>query len=354
MNQPYATTAGQRIPFHATLAFVVVNILVAVALFATPRVQFDVHPLVACRDVTTEEFSQSNPADRLVEARLHVSSLIRSGNEGDLIEFFYRIQSPRGSVQIVDYSPSTSMTSDYAGNIAFENKNEQIRSLGINASGGYQHFVKGNATAEIGSKNGTVTRYELVPEMQQLSASGTMHRATAVYFKLKPSRQTSLEGSKLFTLVMRVPRSWRADVLHIYCRAQGYERGLVRPLDEKKTSGTAILPVSLYLEGDQQARAVVTHAAAAESRLRRIAVAKRGEIEKRCYPSVAHKVGAFFAAVEPKIPADWVERVILDPSTRNVGDYEDQLPADVRKIAIAYVAAKARVYGLNGWESRRY
>ena len=67
MNQPYATTATQRISFHATLAFVVVNILLAVALFATPRVQFDVHPLVACRDVTTEEFARTNPTDRLIE-----------------------------------------------------------------------------------------------------------------------------------------------------------------------------------------------------------------------------------------------------------------------------------------------
>jgi len=349
MNPSYATTAGQRISFHATLAFLAVNILLAVTLFAAPRVQFDLHPLVACRDVTTEEFARSHPGDRLIEAKLHVSSLIKSGDEDDLIEFFYRIQSPRGTVQVVDYSPTTSMTSTYEGSIEVQDSKERVRSLGINASGGYSHIVKGNASAELGSKNGSVTRYKIVPEMQLLSASGTMNRGTGVYFRLKPSRQTSLEGGRLFTLVLRVPRSWRADVLHVSCRAQGYERGLVRPLDEQRVSGAAVLPVSLYLAGDQHARAVVMNAAVAESRLRRIAVARRDEIDKRSYPSVAHKVGAFFAAVDPKIPTDWVQQVILDPRASSIGSFEQRLPTDVRKTAVAFIAAKARVYRLNGW-----
>ena len=61
------------------------------------------------------------------------------------------------------------------------------------------------------------------------------------------------------------------------------------------------------------------NAAVAESRLRRIAVARRDEIDKRSYPSVAHKVGAFFAAVDPKIPTDWVQQVILDPRASSIG-----------------------------------
>jgi hypothetical protein len=352
MNTQSTATEKHPITFQATIAFLFLNILLAAtALAGSPRVHFDVHPLVACQDVTTDEFARMNPSDRLVEAKLQVSSLIKSGREGDLIEFFYRIQSPRGSVQVVDYTPKTSMTTDYASNIAYENKNEKVRSLGLTASGGYQHLVKGNASAEIGSKKGSIVRYELVPEMQQLAASGTMRRGTAVYFKLKPGRQISLEGSKQFTLVMRVPRSWRADLLHVYCRAQGYERGVVRPLDEKTISGSNVFPLAIYLAGDQQARAIATNVAVAETRLRRIADLKQKEIEKRSYPSVAHKVGAFFSAVDPKIPKDWVFRVILSPSTSRIGDYENHLPQDVRKVAQAYVAAKARIYDLNGWRA---
>jgi len=341
--------------FQMTVAFLLVNILLAVSLLAgSPRVQFDVHPLVACQDITTEDFAREHPAYRLVEAKLQVSSLIKSGDEDDLIEFFYRIQSPRGSVQVVDYSPKTSMTTDYAGNISIEKKKEKVRSLGGTGSGGYHYVAKATVSGELGSKNGSTIRYELVPEMQQLAASGTMRRGTAVYFKLKPSRQISLEGSKQFKLVMRVPRSWRADLLHVYCRAQGYNRGVIRPLDEKTVSGSYAFPVALYLTGDQQARAVATNAAVAETRLRRIADAKQKEIDKRSYPSVAHKVGAFFSAVDPKIPQDWVYRLILSPSTKSIGDYEHRLPTEVRKAAKAYVAAKGRIFDLNGWQAPMY
>lgn len=349
MNPQFVSSDEPRVTFQATVAFVLVNIILAASLLAgSPRVQFDVHPLVACRDVTTEEFARLNPADRLVEAKLHVSSLIKTGNEDDLIEYFYRIQSPRGSVQIVDYAPRTSLTTDFAGNIAIEDKKERVRSLGLSASGGYKYIAKGSASAEIGSKNGSTVRYELVPEMQQLAASGTMRRGTAVFFKLKPSRQTSLEGSKQFTVVMRVPRSWRADLVHVYCYAQGYDRGVVRSLDEKTISGTAVFPVALYQAGDGQARAVASNLTVAETRLRRIAAMKQEEIHKRSYPNFAHKVGAFFSAVDPKIPGDWVQRVILSSRADGIGEYEARLPGEVRQVARAYVAAKARIYDLNG------
>lgn len=355
MNTQSTTYLDRPLTFHLTMVFLLVNMLLAASLIAgSPRVQFDVHPLVSCQDITSEEFTREHPADRLIEADLQVSSLIKSGKEDDLIEFFYRIQSPRGSVQIVDYTPKTSMTSDYAGNIAIERKKEKVRSLGGSASGGYHYLAKGTLSGELGAKNGSTIRYELVPEMQQLAASGTMHRGTAVYFKLKPSRQTSLEGCKQFKLIMRVPRSWRADLLHVYCRARGYNRGVIRPLDEKMVSGSNVFPVALYLAGDQQARAVATNVAVAETRLRRVAGAKHKEIEKRAYPSVAYKVGAFFSAVDPKIPQDWVHQVILSPSANRIGDYENCLPTDVRKVAQAYVAAKARIYNLNGRQAPMY
>ncbi|HPM83158.1 MAG TPA: hypothetical protein PLF81_20795, partial [Candidatus Anammoximicrobium sp.] len=91
------------------------------------EVSFDVMPTVGCRDVTTAEFAEANPDERLIEAHVEVSSLIRQGNEGDLLQYFYRFDSPRRTMRIVDYTPKTTLASDVAGNVTIEKKKETTK-----------------------------------------------------------------------------------------------------------------------------------------------------------------------------------------------------------------------------------
>lgn len=324
-------------------------VLVAGAADASsPSIQFDVSSTIECRDVTPPEFAAANPDERLFEARFQVSSLIRNGSEDDLIQYFYRIESPRQSLQIVDYQPRTTLASELAGNITIEDKTEDTKQLGVVANGHVDYYVKGTGTAAIGSKDNSTVRYEKLPPLELLSSSGTLQRGSGVYFKLKPSSQTSLEGGKEFVVVMRVPAVWRGDFVYLRCQALGYRRGVVRTLDVRTTSGTGEFLVALYAAGDEQAKATAARFVRAESQLRAVAVTRADEIEKQAYPSVVSRVGAVFAAVEPKIPPSWLTDVIYDTSSADFDLYQQRLPTDVREAARNYLAAKSELHGLCG------
>ncbi|MCH7725242.1 MAG: hypothetical protein IH991_01985, partial [Planctomycetes bacterium] len=184
----------------------VINALTQAVDAGLPSVQFDVARTIECRDVTPAKFSAANPDERLVEATFEVSSLIRGDNKDDLIEIFYEVVCRRKDCKVVDYLPRTTLATNLAGNIGIEKKQEQVRSLRIGVSGVLESVVKINGTGDVGSKRNSSVRYELLPPMETVAASGTIGRSTGVYFRLRSSRQTSLEGSKQFVLVLRVPR----------------------------------------------------------------------------------------------------------------------------------------------------
>ena len=49
--------------------------------------------------------------------------------------------------------------------------------------------------------------------------AGTLQRGTGVSFRLLPVAEQVWEGAQEFTLVLRVPRSWRADLIFLRCTA---------------------------------------------------------------------------------------------------------------------------------------
>ena len=143
--------------------------------------------------------------------------------------------------------------------------------------------------------------------MDTVAASGTTGRSTGVYFKLRSSRQTSLEGSKQFVLVLRVPRSWGGDLLYMRCRAVGLQSSLLK---ECRISQSSDFVIALYLERDAESKSRAAAYVEAERQLRRIATAHRDEINNRRWPSLLHKLGRAVNAVEPKIPVDWLHQFI--------------------------------------------
>src|SRR2546422_7722977 len=101
-----------------TAASLLLLALPAPLLAGPPRVEFDVATSVACRDVTTLEFAAAFPGERLMQATFSISSLVRRGREADLVEFFYRIESPNGTLRIIDHLPRQELTSPIVGPIA--------------------------------------------------------------------------------------------------------------------------------------------------------------------------------------------------------------------------------------------
>lgn len=322
-------------------------------LAASPEVSFDVTPSVGCRDLTSAEFAEANPDEKLVEAQIEVSSLIRQGNESDLLQYFYRFDSPRRTLRIVDYLPNTTLASDVAGNTTIEKKQESTKGFGATIAAPLEWPVKLAGSGELATKMLDSTRYELVPPMTAVAASGTLDRGYSVYFKLKPSRSTSLEGAKHFAMTFRVPRSWRADYVHLSCNAAGVVKGLLGPLDEQFVCGRRKFVVALYAEGDSSAKAAAECLVRAESELLKSISANRKELERRFYPTVVHRVGAMFEGTSASLPDNVAEAIVYGGQPPDKELLELRLPAEVRQAVAKYTVARRALSGLRAAEASK-
>ena len=226
----------------------------AIAEAAPPAVRFDMPLAIACQDVTPPEFAATSPGVRLIEARFEVSTLIAAGKEEDLTQVLIRIVSPKGTLTIADYLPKTLHESRMAGPITIQKTDEASATLGINLAGKYELLT--GATADIGlaQKSAACAKYDLLPPLETVAASGTIVRGTGVFFKRKASPRNLLEGSAEYAVVLRVPQDWRADYVHVRCEAEGIERSFVSSLNETVACGQRDFLVGLYLEGDEGAR----------------------------------------------------------------------------------------------------
>jgi hypothetical protein len=308
---------------------------------ALPEVSFDVTPVAACRDVTPAEFAQANPDERLLQVQIQVSALIRSGSEDDLLQYFYEFESSKQTFRFVDYSPKTTLASDLVGNVTVEKKAEKTNGIGVTVSGPIEWPVKVAGSGEAGAKSLDSLRYELVPPMTAIASSGTMQGGYGVYFKLKPSRSTSLEGAREFSLTFRVPKSWRADGVLLSCTASGVQRGVVPPFDQPNVvCGERRFMMALYSEGDASAKAAAEHLVHAESELRKTLSANRKEIERRFYPTVAHRVGVLLDVIPADLLDSWAEHLLYGGEWSGPERLPRPLPNEVQQAVAAYRVAR--------------
>jgi len=320
----------------------------------SPVVDFDVSYMIGCRDVTPDEFAELHRDEKLLEAKFQVSSLLQRGSQENIIHYLYQIDSPHKTIEVVDYSPRTTLATDVVGNLGVQTSRERARSIGIAMSGSYDHLIKADASGSKNKKSTSSQRYELLPPLELLAASGTTQRGAGAYFKLKPSKRTSLEGAKDFGLVLRVPRSWRADVVRIGCEATSRGRRLVDSLDnDLVVCGRDKFVVAIYADGDEGAKQAAAELVQAELQFRDAAATRRDELENRSYPRFQHKLGRLFGVADPKLPTGWLERVIESSSDTPLRAYARHLPVDVRDAAAEYLHAKRRLRGLNGQSEQK-
>jgi hypothetical protein len=334
----------------------VVGVLLAGGLFSRahaepPAVHFDVVPVVGCQDVTSPEFAAVNPHERLFEARFQISSLIVRGDEQDLVQYLYRIESLQHGFVVVDYLPQTTLTTDVVEHVSVERQREDTRSLGITASGQYEHLAKGTATVGGGRTIKSSVRYELLPPLELLAASGTVSRGSGVYFKLRPSRRSSLEGAQEFVLVLRVPRSWRGDLVRIQCQAVGKKPSVLPGVEGEFVWGEADVSVGLYAAGDLAAKQTATSLMTADREMRETVARAHREIRKLAVPSMSLKLGRLPKVTQPRLSLADVDRFMAQPDQVSLRGGQKYLPVDVREAVTAYACAKGRLRNLNGHET---
>jgi hypothetical protein len=333
------------------LSLAVLASIVPPANAGSPRVRFDTDSVVGCVDVTPLEFAEANPGEKLVEASFLISTLIGPGDSDAELQHLYTIESRQRTMQVEDYEPKTTLAADVVGHMLIENKNEKGKSIGLNLSGSYDKYAAGTASAGIDSKNGVITKYEKLPPLEVVAASGPIRRGSGVYFKLKPSSQTSLEGAQAFVAVFRVPATWRGDYIHIHCEAWSVAKGLPSPFtsNEPVRVGGGDFFVALHLEGDVEAKAAALQFSRAELMLRSAAARYEDDIARRSYSSVAHQFGALISLSERKIPSDWLARVMYSSPAADHDPLLHQLPSEVRSATDSYLAARWRLSQMNAW-----
>ena len=313
------------------------------AAASAPRVQFDIAPMAVCHDVTTAEFAESNPNERLLATTLEVSTLMIAGGAADLTEFFFRFSSPGQNLLVADYEPKTTLASQYAGNINVEKRNEATKSAGLSVSGVFDHLIKIAGSGDISAKDNVAVRYELESPKSAITASGTIARGTGVYFKFRPSQQTAMEGSRPFKLVLRAPATWRGDYLQVHCEAYGTQRGVVR--DEAIRRGARDFFVALYLAGDGQAKTDAVEMARSESVLQAALIQYRRELAAKSSKSVLDELAAIWAPPtrSKALPMAELESLLYSHSPFVASSIPTEIPPQLGTALGAYLSARSAV-----------
>jgi len=212
-----------------------------------PQILFDLPAVVAARDVNAS--SPSAAGQKLVEIKLELSSLHRGGKDEDLEHYFIRVAGWQTPLSIVDYLPKTqheALTSP----VSVQDSTEQSYSLGITLAGKYELVSVTGPTIGVGGKRSSCVKYDRLPPLETVAASGTLARGSELFVKLRATPRHKLEGSRQLALVVQVPSDWRGQVLRVDCEAVGLRRGIVSTLDQTVVCGKKTLLVAVYLEGD--------------------------------------------------------------------------------------------------------
>jgi hypothetical protein len=237
-----------------SLAIVMANgVFVTSAAAGQFAVTFDTSETIAVEDATTPEFAAANPREKLVEVRFTISSLMRHGGDDRLVHFLYRIEGLDRGMSVFDYLPKTELASSVTGNVSVEQKADDALTLGGSIGGKLEGASGSINVAKSTARQGQV-KYELLPPKELIAAAGTIHRQRGVYYKLKPSKQTSLEGAKQFVCVLRVPACWRADRARLICEATTLSSPMLGAAEKEIVCGQSVFLIGLYRSGDAEAR----------------------------------------------------------------------------------------------------
>jgi hypothetical protein len=304
-------------------------------------VRFDVCDVIACTGGPTD--LDPIPGCELVEARFDISTFVHYGHDDDLVQFVFIVESPNRTARMVGYSPRNELGSEIAGTMNFTRQTEHNRTFGLTGSAQFENLLSASSNASDSVRESENVQYQSSPPKQQLVASGTLSRGHGVYFKIRPSSQTSLEGAKSFTLVLAVPSEWRADWLRVRCAA--YSRRVAsRSESAEPICGSASFLVALHRAGDSEAREAAHQLVAAERSLRDVSRNLPAAPAQDSHDSLGSVIRSLFGNRETtRVPHDYVDQLVFNRAVSRAWHHEQHLPVEVREAVSAFLAARSRV-----------
>ena len=220
--------------------------------------EFDFPRVLECRDVTLAE--EVGLEHRAIEIVIPVSVRFGDGETRHVEEVDVDFGAASSDLLVSSFCPVTELTSDVSDPI--ERTITTEKSHRVNGTfGGELPLVGGDLVAHLTpSINGTLANRETSTEKTSRLAprrpvivSGTKDHRRGVFFKLKRSSQTALEGVHELTIVFEVPADWQSGSLQVTCRAFGRKK-LFGIVQQSRVFGETSTPIYLYLEGNDPAR----------------------------------------------------------------------------------------------------
>jgi hypothetical protein len=221
---------------------------------AAPTVEFDFPRAVACVDVTSSLSIDPYSKVRLINITLPVSVRFHDATMDDVDELHIEISGAAAGMRVYDFSPATKLASDVAQQIETTTTTKRARSLEGTLGGAlpvpYAEVVahlSPSITAGMSGSEVETERMNRLPPKHTVVVSGTMSEGRGVFFKLKRSSQTSLEGVHALSVTFLVPAGWRGGEVHASCTAEG--RRQVLWMKQEATVGRAAAAIRLQMAG---------------------------------------------------------------------------------------------------------
>jgi hypothetical protein len=296
-------------------------------------VGLDVPAILVAQSVNPAVVESPTTGGKLVRIKIPVSTFLSTEFQGTVSEYLIEIHNPRQSMRVVDFWPKTEVYSEVAGTVAVQSSYHKDNHFAFKISGGYEPFVRGNADGQFNERADVQQSYQRKPPMQLLTAAGTIGRGYGVFYKFRPGPLPQLEGEREVAILCEVPIQWRADLMQVSMRAVGQGGSSTRTV----TLGEGRLWITVHQEGDQAAATQAQRYVAQERNLRALAASCQQQVEEKSFPTVWHKVGAALEVVDPKIPADYLNKVLFSLPTEQLNN---RLPVDLRVAILDYWDAR--------------
>jgi hypothetical protein len=195
---------------------------------AEPFVEFDFARTAECRDVTSVPSAQPHKNSRLVEFVLPMSVRFHGLTADDVEELDIEINAAAAGLRVVAFAPTTQLASDVAKPIETTTTTTRARSLDATLGGELPlpyadvvAHVAPSINAGISGSKTAVEKMNRLPPKYAIVVSGTSSEGRGVFYKLKRSSQTSLEGLHELSVTFVVPADWRGGDVRVGCRARG-------------------------------------------------------------------------------------------------------------------------------------
>ncbi|WP_146399431.1 hypothetical protein [Pseudobythopirellula maris] len=212
-----------------------------------PEASFDIPRTLVCRDVTTEEFAATRPGERLLKVEAPISLVLYHGEARRVEDLVIEIDGEAAGLMVHDYGPKTLLESEHAEPIEVERTSQQDKSMGASLGGklGVDVAITPTIHGAVGRSQKEVEKLSRLPPKEPTVVSGTVNSRRGVYFKLKRSSQSTLEGERNYTVTFVAPVGWTGGEVRVECLARGTRKWLL--VERREVWAEKSSPVELRL-----------------------------------------------------------------------------------------------------------